>query len=96
MSGLHSISNALANTGILDLSPPTGPFSFAISESLIDSDGWLRCKDGLLLWIPKDSRNGLTSSAIMTIPATGSHRRVRFDFTHFRRGTLWTEICRGL
>ena len=72
------------------------PSGFGIAASLIDADGWIRCADGLLLWIPEDCRHGLACPALVTIPTNGRHRRVRVDFTSFRCGSSWTEVHRGL
>ncbi|PVF92876.1 hypothetical protein CPB86DRAFT_819279 [Serendipita vermifera] len=76
------------------------PSSLSISGIAVnlqpDQDGWVRTRDGgLLFWVPEDYRNGLTSPATMTIPGTGDHRVVRLDLSEFRFGAAWTEIMRG-
>ena len=49
-------------------------------DHLPDSNGWVhRPQGGLLYWVPEDYRNGLTSSAVLTIPTHGPHRPVRLD-----------------
>jgi hypothetical protein len=71
---------------------PVNAFSgLPIPFAMLDSNGWVYGKEGLLFWVPEDCRNGLTSPAIIAIPTWGRHRRVRIDFTRFRYGTSWTE-----
>jgi hypothetical protein len=66
--------------------------SLPIRAEMLDSNGWIRGADGLLIWIPEDCRNGLTCRAIMTIPNEGHQRCVRLDFTYFQYGTTWTNV----
>ncbi|KIM33183.1 hypothetical protein M408DRAFT_45846, partial [Serendipita vermifera MAFF 305830] len=58
----------------------------------MDSEGWLRCDDGILLWIPEDCRRGVTSHAIRTIPPDARRRYVRLDLSNFKYGSSWTDI----
>lgn len=64
---------------------------FGISKDLIDPNGWVRCADGILFWVPGDCRSGLASAASVTIPNAGHHRRVRIDLSDFRCGHSWTD-----
>jgi hypothetical protein len=72
---------------------PLGAFhALPIPAAMLDSNGWVHDEEGLLFWVPEDCRNGLTCPAIITIPTSGHHRRVRIDFTRFQYGTSWTNI----
>jgi hypothetical protein len=63
-----------------------------IPAAMLDSNGWVHGKEGLLFWVPEDRRHGLTCPAIMTISNTDRHRPVRIDFSRFHYGTSWTNI----
>ena len=72
---------------------PVNAFSgLPIPAEMIDSNGWVHNKEGLLFWVPEDCRHGLTCPAILTIPNTGRQRTVRIDFSRFHYGTSWTNI----
>ncbi|KAG8831975.1 hypothetical protein FRC20_008027, partial [Serendipita sp. 405] len=59
----------------------------------LDSTGWVRHPGGgLLFWVPEDCRDGLTCPAILTIPMSGHHRRVRLNLEGFSYGSAWTNI----
>lgn len=61
----------------------------------IDSDGWVRCDEGILFWVPEDCRHGLTSRAIKIVPSEAWRRRVRLDLNGFKYGKSWTDIYRS-
>ncbi|KIM24838.1 hypothetical protein M408DRAFT_331512 [Serendipita vermifera MAFF 305830] len=91
-SNLHN-SSTISKPLIQSSSVITG---FGISKDLVDPNGWVRCVDGILFWVPEDCRNGLTSSALVIIPNAGHHRRVRLDFSDFRYGHSWTDVHGGM
>ncbi|KIM29756.1 hypothetical protein M408DRAFT_22626 [Serendipita vermifera MAFF 305830] len=53
----------------------------------MDPEGWVRCDDGILLWVPEDCRHGVTSHATRTIPGDDRQRRVRLDLRDFNSST---------
>ena len=61
-----------------------------------DVNGWVRdSKGGLLYWVPHDCREGLHSTAVLTIPHTSPKRSVSLDFDNFAFGTSWTQIFKN-
>ncbi|KIM28403.1 hypothetical protein M408DRAFT_140845 [Serendipita vermifera MAFF 305830] len=69
--------------------------SILMSTLLLDPNGWVCCADGILFWVPEDCRNGLTTTALVTIPNAGHHRRVRLNLSDFRYGQSWTDVYDG-
>lgn len=55
-------------------------------------NGWVRCRKGLLFWVPDDCRHGLICPAVITIPTDGRHRRVRLEFANFKYGDSWSQV----
>ncbi|KAG8828512.1 hypothetical protein FRC19_003851 [Serendipita sp. 401] len=70
-----------------------GDSAIATDGLYLDSTGWVRHPGGgLLFWVPEDCRDGLTCPAILTIPMSGHHRRVRLNLEGFSYGSAWTNI----
>ena len=91
---LQALSSFLARSQasvVINSSTQPTLSGFAIAQELIDSNGWVRCDEGLLFWVPEDYRHGLSSIAILKIPTTGRYRCVRLNFDNFRYGSAWTE-----
>ena len=62
-------------------------------HALPDAEGWVRDPEGgLLYWVPADSRIGLHSPALLTIPRTSPIRSVSLNFNEFVFGTSWTRV----
>ncbi|KIM28344.1 hypothetical protein M408DRAFT_140192 [Serendipita vermifera MAFF 305830] len=66
--------------------------NIALDSKCMDSQGWIRCDNGILLWIPEDCRHGVTSHAIMTIPPDPQRRCVRLDLSNFKYGESWNDL----
>jgi hypothetical protein len=109
--GRHVVSGSYDNTvRIWDVNPNralgTTPLPAGVDPSTVsiagmpidlqpDDKGWVRTKNGgLLFWLPQDCRNGYTSPAIVTIPTNGHNRVVRVDLSDFYFGTSWTKIMK--
>lgn len=73
---------------------PNSVSTVTLDQKSMDSEGWVRCDEGILLWVPEDCRNGVTSPAIITIPTEGPSRRVRLDMNDFKYGSSWTDVYR--
>ncbi|KIM21959.1 hypothetical protein M408DRAFT_333160 [Serendipita vermifera MAFF 305830] len=88
------------STDVLDKhsSGPFGPSAVSgitLDPESMDPDGWVRCDGGNLLWIPEDSREGVTSPAIMIISTQERQRCVRLDLSNLRYGNSWTGVYEG-
>ncbi|KIM28355.1 hypothetical protein M408DRAFT_140331 [Serendipita vermifera MAFF 305830] len=80
---------------LLSSSSPISVSSIALDSKSMDSEGWVRCDAGILLWVPEDYRRGVTSHAIGTIPPDARQRRVRLDLTDFKYGNTWSDVYHG-
>jgi WD40 repeat protein len=58
----------------------------------IDNEGWIFQEGRRLLWVPEDCRSGLESAALLTIPVTQHHRKIRLDISQMYHGPSWTDI----
>jgi len=68
-------------------------FTSYIEAEWPDQEGWVRDPGGgLLYWVPHDSRTGLHSPALLTIPLTSPLRSVSLRSDEFAFGKSWTQI----
>ncbi|KIM28356.1 hypothetical protein M408DRAFT_329451 [Serendipita vermifera MAFF 305830] len=77
---------------LLNSSGSISASSVALDSKSMDSEGWVRCDEGILLWVPEDCRRGVTSHAIRTLPPDAQQRCVRLDFTNFKYGKEWADV----
>ncbi|KIM19707.1 hypothetical protein M408DRAFT_83148, partial [Serendipita vermifera MAFF 305830] len=74
---------------------PSTVSGIALDPESMDSDGWVRCDGGNLLWVPEDCREGVTSPAIMALSSEHRQRCVRLDLSNFKYGTEWTDVYKN-
>ncbi|KIM27014.1 hypothetical protein M408DRAFT_176560 [Serendipita vermifera MAFF 305830] len=65
--------------------------SISLVPGSIDTQGWVRGEDGILMWIPEDCRRGLMTHTIRIIPPDALQRGVRLDLSNFKYGKSWTD-----
>ncbi|KIM31897.1 hypothetical protein M408DRAFT_327295 [Serendipita vermifera MAFF 305830] len=81
---------------LVDSSAPNAISRAIVNPKSMDSEGWVRCDDGILLWVPEDCRYGVTSQEIMIIPNEARKRCVRLDLSDFKYGSSWTDVYQGM
>ncbi|KIM29759.1 hypothetical protein M408DRAFT_67486, partial [Serendipita vermifera MAFF 305830] len=94
-SGLFDLPLPFLNKIFCDSCNPNAVSRIGIDPMFMDSEGWVRCDDGILLWVPEDCRHGVTSHVIRTIPGDDRQRCVRLDLRDFKYGDSWTGVYHG-
>ncbi|KIM32319.1 hypothetical protein M408DRAFT_326926 [Serendipita vermifera MAFF 305830] len=95
-SGPFSLPPQISDKVLLNSSGPNTVSSITLNSKAINPKGWVRCDNGILLWVPEDCRHGVTSQAIRTFPPEAWQRRVRLDLSDFKYGDSWVDVYTGM